>query len=53
VQIPNFAPFMTSITMTAVALVCAGSHHQVSDDADTFTISPAVGYLMIAVGIFF
>ena len=46
-------PFMTTLTLTVVCSICARSHHQVSDDADTFTISPVVGYLMIGGGIFF
>jgi hypothetical protein len=44
-------PFMTTLTLTLVCSICARSHHQVSDDADTFTISPVVGYMMIGVGI--
>jgi hypothetical protein len=42
---------MTSLTLNVVCGICARSHHQVSDDADTFTISPVAGYMMICVGV--
>ena len=46
-------PLMTSLTLGVIMLVCARSHHHVSDDADTFTISPVVAYMMFGVGIVF
>jgi hypothetical protein len=48
---PFFTPLMTSLTLSVVCGICARSHHQVSDDADTFTISPVAGYMMICVGV--
>jgi hypothetical protein len=51
VHLQAFAPLMTSLTLSVVCGLCARSHHQVSDDADTFTISPVVGYMMICVGV--
>lgn len=44
---------MTSLTLSVVCGICARGHHQVSDDADIFTVSPVVGYLMIGIGIVF
>lgn len=46
------APLFTSLTLSVVCWVCARSHHQASDDTDTFTISPAVAYLMLVIGVF-
>src|ERR1700733_6847819 len=43
---------MTSLTMGVICGICASSHHQESEDSDTFTISPVVGYFMVAVGAF-
>ena len=37
--------------MSLVCGLCARSHHQESADADTFMVSPALGYLMIGVGL--
>jgi hypothetical protein len=34
-------------------LICARSHHRVSEDADIFTVSPVAAYLMLGVAIFF
>jgi hypothetical protein len=42
---------MTGLTLTAVCAICARSHHQVSSQEDTFTISHVVGYLMIGIGL--
>jgi hypothetical protein len=42
---------MTSLTLTVLCGICARSHHQVSDEADTFTISPVAGYMMVGCGI--
>jgi hypothetical protein len=53
VHLQALTPLMTSLTLSVVCGICARSHHQVSDDADTFTISPFVAYLMIVLGIFF
>jgi hypothetical protein len=33
--------------------MCARGHHQATEDTDTFTISPAVGYLFVGVGMLF
>ena len=46
-----FVPLMTSLTMGVICGICASSHHQVSEDSDTFTFSPVVGYFMAAVGV--
>jgi hypothetical protein len=46
-------PLLTSLTLTVVAGICARSHHQSSDDADTFNFSPVLGYLMAAIGLLF
>ena len=48
-QLPPLAPLFTSLTLSVVCGICARSHHQVSEDADTFTFSPVVGYLFIVV----
>jgi hypothetical protein len=53
VHLQAFTPLMTSLTLSVVCGICARSHHQVSDDADTFTISPVVGYMMICVGVLY
>jgi hypothetical protein len=53
VQLPPLAPLFTSLTLSVVCGICARSHHQVSEDADTFTFSPVVGYLFVGVGILF
>lgn len=52
-QLPPLAPFFTSLTLSVVCGICARSHHQVSEDADTFTFSPVVGYLFVGVGLLF
>lgn len=44
-------PAMTTLTLTVICAVCARSHHQVSKEADTFSFSPFVGYLMIGIGL--
>jgi len=46
-------PLMTSISVTAILLVCRRSHHKVSADSDTFTVAPVVAYLMSGVGLLF
>jgi hypothetical protein len=51
VHLQAFTPLMTSLTLSVVCGICARNHHQVSDDADTYTISPVVGYMMICVGV--
>jgi hypothetical protein len=53
VQLPPLAPLFTSLTLSVVCGICARNHHQVSEDADTFTFSPVVGYLFVGVGILF
>jgi hypothetical protein len=53
VQLPQLAPLFTSLTLSVVCGICARSHHQVSEDADTFTFSAVVGYLFVSVGILF
>jgi hypothetical protein len=45
-----FTAGMTSLLIGAVYGISASSHHKVSDDADTFTFSPVIGYLFAAVG---
>ncbi len=49
-QLPPLAPLFTSLTLSVVCAICARSHHQVSEDADTFTFSPVVGYLFLGIG---
>jgi hypothetical protein len=51
VHLQALTPLMTSLTLTTVCGICARSHHQATDDSDTFTISPVVGYLMVCVGL--
>jgi hypothetical protein len=46
-------PFLVSVSLAAVAAVCARSHHRTSDDEDVFAISPVVGYLMAGGGLVF
>jgi hypothetical protein len=46
-------PLFTSLTLSIVAGVCARSHHLATDSEDVFSISPAVGYLMLGCGLFF
>lgn len=48
---PFLTPLMISITLSVVCGISARSHHQATDDSDTFTISPVVGYLMVCVGL--
>ena len=45
-------PLMTSLTLSVVAGVCARSHYLETDSEDVFAISPAVGYLMLGIGLF-
>jgi hypothetical protein len=51
VHLQAFTPLMTGITLGVVCAICARGHHQASDDSDTFTISPVVGYMMVCVGL--
>jgi hypothetical protein len=46
-------PLFAGITLSAVAGICARHHHQSTEDADTFNVSPAAGYLMIGCGLLF
>jgi small nuclear ribonucleoprotein (snRNP)-like protein len=46
-------PLFTSLTLSVVCAVCARRHHEVSDTEDVFTIPPAVGYMMLGIGIVF
>jgi hypothetical protein len=44
-------PLMTSLSLSVVAGICARSHHLATDSEDVFGISPAVGYLMLGIGL--
>jgi len=46
-------PMMTSITLSVVVGICARHHHVASDSEDTFSVSPALAYLMFAIGLLF
>jgi len=48
----GLTPLFTSLTLSVVAGVCARSHHLETDSEDVFAISPAVGYLMLGIGLF-
>jgi hypothetical protein len=47
----GFTPLFASLTLSVVAVVCARSHHLATDSEDVFAISPAVGYLMLGIGL--
>jgi len=44
-------PLFTSLTLSVVAGICARSHHFETDSEDVFAISPAVGYMMLGIGL--
>jgi hypothetical protein len=46
-------PLMTSLSLSVVAGICARSRHLATDSEDIFSISPAVGYMMLGCGLFF
>lgn len=48
----GFTPLFTSLTLSVVAGVCARNNHLAADSEDVFAISPAVGYLMLVIGLF-
>jgi phosphate/sulfate permease len=50
-HLQSLTPLFTSLTLSVVAGVCARSHHLATDSEDVFSISPAVGYLMLGCGL--
>ena len=52
-QPPSLAPLFTSLTLSVVCGICARRQHQASEEADTFTFSPMIGYLFVGVGMLF
>jgi hypothetical protein len=40
-----------AFTLSVVTAICARSHHLETDSEDVFAISPAVGYLMLGLGL--
>jgi hypothetical protein len=44
-------PLVIVLTLSAIACVCARRHRQNSKAADTFVLSPVLGYLLIACGL--
>jgi len=50
-HLPLLTPLFTNLTLSVVTVVCAYSHHLETDSEDVFAISPAVGYLMLGMGL--
>jgi hypothetical protein len=49
----HFLPsLLTPLTLSIISLICARSHHQASEQDDTFVLPPFLGYLMLGIGLF-
>jgi hypothetical protein len=50
-HLQSLTALFTSLALSVVAGVCARSRHLATDSEDVFAISPAVGYLMLGIGL--